>query len=116
MSATKPFTHDTLPQGIQAIYEEMLHMKTILQERHSSQIQDEILNIDETADFLNLQRQTIYTLVSQRKIPFMKQGKRLHFSRSDLTAWLKTSNKKTSSCMKEACTKKTPADDTGARQ
>lgn len=56
--------------------------------------EDEILSIDEAAEFLGLERPTLYTKVSKRQIPFMKQGKRLYFSKSELTSWLKSSARK----------------------
>jgi excisionase family DNA binding protein len=49
---------------------------------------DELLTVTEAAVFLNLCNQTIYGLVSSRKIPFSKKGKRLYFSKKQLTEWV----------------------------
>lgn len=38
---------------------------------------------------------TLYKLVHERKIPFTKRGKRLVFSRKDLTNWLREGSIKT---------------------
>lgn len=54
----------------------------------------DIIDIDEAAAFLGLQRPTLYTKVSKRQIPFMKQGKRLYFSKTDLTEWIKSTARK----------------------
>lgn len=56
---------------------------------------DDLLNIDEAAQFLNLSKQTVYKKVSNLKIPFSKQGKRLYFSKKDLMQWIQKGNRKT---------------------
>ena len=56
---------------------------------------DDLLTIQETAKFLSLAKATIYTLVSKSAIPAMKKGKRLYFSKKDITAWIQTGRKKT---------------------
>lgn len=55
----------------------------------------DLLTINEASSFINLAKPTIYGLVSRAKIPCMKQGKRLYFSRQELTAWIKSGRKKT---------------------
>ncbi|XWW47899.1 helix-turn-helix domain-containing protein [Fibrella sp. USSR17] len=55
---------------------------------------DEILTIDQAAEFLNLTKQTIYSLVSSGKIPYSKPtGSRLYFSRLALIQWLNDNRK-----------------------
>jgi excisionase family DNA binding protein len=52
---------------------------------------DEVLTVQQAAEFLDLTTQTVYGLVSDRKIPFSKPtGSRLYFSRLDLVDWLKS--------------------------
>lgn len=50
---------------------------------------DEPLSIDEAATFLKIKKQTLYSYVSEGKIPHCKPGKALLFLRSDLLRWLK---------------------------
>lgn len=57
---------------------------------------DEIFTVGQAADFLDLTTATIYGLVWERKIPFAKQGKRLYFSRQELTDWVRSGRQKTS--------------------
>jgi excisionase family DNA binding protein len=45
------------------------------------------MNVGETAEFLRIARKTIYGLVSQRRIPFRKAGRRLLFLESELVEW-----------------------------
>jgi len=49
---------------------------------------ERLLNIKEASEFLNLAQQTIYGFTSQRKMPFIKKGKKLYFNRIDLEKWL----------------------------
>nr|WP_295877368.1 helix-turn-helix domain-containing protein [uncultured Chitinophaga sp.] len=55
----------------------------------------DLLTINEASSFINLAKPTIYGLVGQSKIPCMKRGKRLYFSRQELTTWIKSGRKKT---------------------
>lgn len=65
------------------------------------QTEPDLLNVNEAATFLNLAKPTIYGLVCQSKIPCMKKGKKLYFSRQELTDWLKQGKKKTIAEMQE---------------
>ena len=58
---------------------------------------DEIGGIDLAIEITGLAKPTIYGLVSERKIPHSKQGKRLYFSRHELTEWIKNGKRKTQS-------------------
>ena len=62
--------------------------ESIKESNSQKQSEKEILNVKESADFLNLAVQTIYTFTSQGKIPHFKKGKRLYFHRSELLEWL----------------------------
>jgi excisionase family DNA binding protein len=44
---------------------------------------------------IGLAKPTIYALVAQSKIPYMKRGKHLYFSKKELTDWIKSGRKKT---------------------
>ncbi len=56
---------------------------------------NEIINIDEACKLLNLAKQTVYGLVSNRKIPFIKKGKKLRFEKTKLINYLESGRKKT---------------------
>lgn len=57
--------------------------------------QEKPLSVDEAADLLRLRKPTVYGLVSQGAIPYSKKGKRLYFSKAELTEWVKSGRKKT---------------------
>lgn len=56
---------------------------------------DEIGGIELAEAITGLARPTIYSLASQRKIPHSKKGKKLYFSRFELTEWIKAGRRKT---------------------
>src|SRR5450631_1874000 len=56
---------------------------------------DQLLTIEEAATFAHLSKATFYGLVSRSEVPCMKKGKRLYFSKQELTEWIKAGRKKT---------------------
>jgi len=56
---------------------------------------DDIGPISLAEKITGLAKPTIYTLVAQRKIPSMKKGKKLYFSKKDLIEWIKSGRKNT---------------------
>lgn len=56
---------------------------------------NELLTIEQAAEFLSLTKPTIYTMVSRGIIPSMKRSKRLYFSREDLMNYIKRGRRET---------------------
>ncbi len=52
----------------------------------------EVLNAEEVAVFLGVDRKTVYDYANRGQIPHRRLGKRLLFSRSVLVAWLNDRN------------------------
>ena len=48
-----------------------------------------IISIQEAADYTGLSVQTLYKMVSQRRIPFVKMGRLTKFDVALLDAWIK---------------------------
>ncbi|PRY90852.1 helix-turn-helix domain-containing protein [Mongoliibacter ruber] len=55
---------------------------------------EQLLTIQEAAEFLSLTVPTIYSKVSKGELPVMKRSKRLYFSRIELLQYLKEGRKK----------------------
>lgn len=55
---------------------------------------EQLLTVQEAAEFLNLKVPTIYSKVSRGELPVMKRGKRLYFSSTELMEYLKGGRKK----------------------
>lgn len=47
-----------------------------------------LLNVDEAAEHLTVTPRFVRTLVSERRVPFLKIGKFVRFDVRDLDAWL----------------------------
>lgn len=90
-------TFDQLPEAVTNLTNEVKELKQLFisKEQHSKEQPDQFLTIQQAAAFLNLSVPTIYSKVSKRELPVMKQGKRLYFSRTELTEYLKNGKKKT---------------------
>lgn len=56
---------------------------------------EEIGDIDLAIEITGLAKPTIYGLVHGRSIPHSKSGRKLYFSRQELTEWLKQGKRKT---------------------
>ena len=54
----------------------------------SQRVLEKLLTVDEVAELLALSPRTIYKWTTSRRIPFLRVGRRLRFSESDLKAWL----------------------------
>lgn len=52
------------------------------------------MNVKEAAALLRLEPKSLYSLVSQRRIPFRKEGRRLLFLESELIEWTRPAERK----------------------
>ena len=53
----------------------------------------DVMTADEVADFLRLDRKTVYDYAGRREIPCQRLGKRILFSRAALVSWLASCSK-----------------------
>jgi len=49
-----------------------------------------LLGVDELAEYLGVKKWTLYTWVSQRRIPFVKCGRLTKFDLRDIDKWIET--------------------------
>jgi excisionase family DNA binding protein len=93
--ALMPITFEQLPEAVSQVLSRLVQIERLLEHKDNKTQpeQDDLLVIEDASKFLHLSSPTIYTLVSNRKIPFMKKGKRLYFSKKALTQWLVESKK-----------------------
>lgn len=62
-----------------------------------TQEQDQLLTVEQCAEFLNLSKATIYGLISKGELPVMKRSKRCYFSRLELVQYLKEGKRNSNS-------------------
>ncbi|PZX52455.1 AlpA family transcriptional regulator [Algoriphagus ratkowskyi] len=93
---------DSLPKAVGLLFEEVKQIKSLILETSSKEAGDRLLTIQETAEFLHVQKQTLYSYVSKGIIPNHKRAGRLYFSKNELIDWIKSGNKRAFDVEKEA--------------
>ena len=48
-----------------------------------------LLSVREAASYLNISPYTLYTMVSQRRVPYVKVGRLTNFDKGELDKWIK---------------------------
>ncbi len=79
-------------------------IKDVLSENQFTQTtakENDLLTIDQAAEFLSLTKPTLYSKVSRGELPSMKRGKRLYFSKKELLGYLKAGRRGTISELQE---------------
>lgn len=69
-------------------------LKAVRNEQPPTDQSEQLLTIQEAAEFLSLTVPTMYSKVSKGELPVMKRSKRLYFSRTELLEYLKDGRKK----------------------
>lgn len=83
------------PPELETIIENALKKFLQSQKSHSQQNEEELLTVQDAANFLSLSVPTIYGLISKGELPVMKRSKRCYFSKIELINYLKEGRKKT---------------------
>lgn len=95
-------TLENLPQAMASLHEEVRQIKTLILNNSTKVDGDQLFTIQETADFLSVKKQTLYSYVSKGIIPHHKQAGRLYFSKNELIDWIKSGNKRSFNVEEEA--------------
>lgn len=93
-------TFDQLPQAVAMLTKEVSELKKLLLQKSEQQVTppaEQLLDVQQAAEFLNLSVPTVYSKVSRGELPVMKRGKKLHFSNTELLQYLKDGRKLTNS-------------------
>lgn len=69
-------------------------LKAVRNEQPTTEQPEQLLTIQEAAEFLSLSVPTLYSKVSKGELPVMKRSKRLYFSRTELMEYVKAGRKK----------------------
>ena len=91
-------TFEQLPLAVSLLIDEVKGLKTILLTADTKdEPTDRWFNLQELCEYLpdHPARQTVYGWVSQHLIPYHKKGKKLQLLQSEIDAWLKSDEHKT---------------------
>ncbi|WGQ10828.1 helix-turn-helix domain-containing protein [Pedobacter gandavensis] len=92
----EPFSFEKLPEVIRILFEKVEHIEELLQDlQPQPPNENDLLTIQEAAEFLKVTVPALYTKVSRHEIPVSKPGKRLYFNKTELKKWIIASRKKT---------------------
>lgn len=94
---SETITFEQLPTAVNLLNKKLDNIEKLLKENKQQPAEqpDQLLTVEEAAEFLNLKVQTIYTMTSRGLLPFMKKSKRVYFSRLELMEYLKGGRNKT---------------------
>jgi excisionase family DNA binding protein len=92
-------TIDNLPQVVEQLNDKLENIERLLLSKSNASLSEanDLLTIKQTAEILHLSVPTIYGLVQRREVPVCKRGKRLYFSKQEITDWVMAGRKKTNS-------------------
>lgn len=71
--------------------------------KESEPIKRRLLNIREVAEYTGLSVHTLYTMVSQRRIPYVKAGRLTKFDLKTIDAWIERNSVKTLGTNQHEC-------------
>ena len=90
-------TFEQLPKAFSQFNDRLENIEKLLLQRSNpiTPETDQLLTIKQAAELITLSVPTLYGLVSRKEIPVSKRGKRLYFSKFELTDWIKAGRKLT---------------------
>ena len=94
---TENLTFNDLPKAVTMLTNEVSELKRLLiekQEQPPTEQPEQLLTVQEAAEFLSLTVPTLYSKCSKNELPYMKRSKRLYFSRTELLEYIKAGRKK----------------------
>ncbi|MDB5063185.1 MAG: hypothetical protein JWP67_3028 [Mucilaginibacter sp.] len=92
----EPFNFNELPEVVRQLFEKVERIEILLARLEPKEDnENELLNVEEAAEFLKVSVAALYTKVSRQEIPVNKPGKRLYFNRTDLKEWIRQGKRKT---------------------
>jgi len=90
-------TFEKLPEAVNQLYDklETIERLLLIKSNDPQPEEDKLLTIQQAAEILHLSVPTIYGLVHRAEVPVCKRGKRLYFSKKELTSWIMGGRRKT---------------------
>ena len=88
---------EQIPQAVALLFKKLDNIERLLLEKSNKPQpdSDQLLTIQQAGELVNLSVPTLYGHVQRAAIPVCKKGKRLYFSKQELTEWIKQGRKKT---------------------
>ena len=86
-------TFEQLPQAVSLLIERVGQLTSKVEEAlgkndNPQSRKHKLLTLDEVAVLLNKSASTIYTMTSEKRIPYHKQGNKLYFFEDEIIGWI----------------------------
>lgn len=97
---SKKLTFEDLPDAIQRLQGQVDRLSDLIVSMAEKvndihyKAKDDLLSVEEAAEFLDLAKPTIYSKVSRGELPYLKNGNRVYFSKAKLISHLKEGGRK----------------------
>ena len=87
---------DQLPKAVGELLTKVDYVISRLDEKKEAddssptQDDDQMMTMDEACQFIGKKRSTMYSLTSERRIPYRKRGNKLYFFKKELIEWIQS--------------------------
>ena len=93
---TSNLSFDQLPKAVGELLTKVDYVISRLDEKKDAdgssptQDDDQMMTMDEACQFIGKKRSTMYSLTSERRIPYRKRGNKLYFFKKELIEWIQS--------------------------
>ena len=93
---TNNLSFDQLPKAVGELLTKVDYVISRLDEKKEAddssptQDDDQMMTMDEACQFIGKKRSTMYSLTSERRIPYRKRGNKLYFFKKELVEWIQS--------------------------
>ena len=94
--STQEITFDKLPQAVAYLIEEIVAIRSILENQKPLQEKRLPIEIDDACKLIHKAKPTVYNLARKGIIPCYKNGKKLYFYEDELLEWIAKGRRKSS--------------------
>ena len=95
-NVTNNLSFDQLPKAVGELLTKVDYVISRLDEKKEvdgsspTQDDDQMMTMDEACQFIGKKRSTMYSLTSERRIPYRKRGNKLYFFKKELVEWIQS--------------------------
>ena len=95
-NVTNNLSFDQLPKAVGELLTKVDYVISRLDEKKEAddssptQDDDQMMTMDEACQFIGKKRSTMYSLTSERRIPYRKRGNKLYFFKKELVEWIQS--------------------------
>ena len=95
-NVTNNLSFDQLPKAVGELLTKVDYVISRLDEKKDAdgasptQDDDQMMTMEEACQFIGKKRSTMYSLTSERRIPYRKRGNKLYFFKKELLEWIQS--------------------------